>query len=122
MSTYIRQGIINPPIDELLDKVDSKYRLVLFAAKRARQINAYYANPSDRLDSNIGPLVEVSHAEKPLTSAMREIEEDYLECIEYDPEVEMAQRLAAQTDPEYAMDDADFAPLDILDGLDPDLA
>ena len=33
-------GITNPPIDDLLDVVDSKYRLVIMAAKRARQINA----------------------------------------------------------------------------------
>ena len=30
-------GITNPPIDELLDKAGSKYSLVLYAAKRARQ-------------------------------------------------------------------------------------
>ncbi len=30
------QGIIDPPIDELLTKVDSKFALVVFAAKRAR--------------------------------------------------------------------------------------
>jgi DNA-directed RNA polymerase subunit omega len=36
-------GITNPPIDELLDRTDSKYSLVIYAAKRARQINAYYS-------------------------------------------------------------------------------
>ena len=41
--TPAADGIINPPIDELLDVVDSKYRLVIMAAKRARQINAYYS-------------------------------------------------------------------------------
>ena len=35
-------GITNPPIDELLTKVSSKYALVIFAAKRARQINDYF--------------------------------------------------------------------------------
>ena len=39
----VADGIINPPIDELLEVVDSKYRLVIMAAKRARQINAYYS-------------------------------------------------------------------------------
>ena len=29
-------GIIDPPIDDLLSKVDSKYQLVIFASKRAR--------------------------------------------------------------------------------------
>ena len=33
-------GITDPPIDELLDHVSSKYALVIFAAKRARQINS----------------------------------------------------------------------------------
>jgi len=37
------EGIINPPIDDLLKVVDSKYGLVIMASKRARQINAYYA-------------------------------------------------------------------------------
>ena len=37
-------GIIDPPIDDLLSKVDSKYQLVIFASKRARQINDYYAD------------------------------------------------------------------------------
>ena len=32
----VADGIINPPIDELLGVVDSKYRLVIMAAKRAR--------------------------------------------------------------------------------------
>lgn len=42
-----RDGIIDPPIDELLGKVDSKYQLVIYAAKRARQINAYYSDLGD---------------------------------------------------------------------------
>ena len=36
--TTTADGITNPPIDDLLDVVDSKYRLVIMAAKRARQI------------------------------------------------------------------------------------
>ena len=37
------EGIVNPPVDRLLDKTDSKYGLVIFGARRARQINAYYS-------------------------------------------------------------------------------
>ena len=36
----VAEGITNPPIDDLLEKVDSKYKLVLYSSKRARQINA----------------------------------------------------------------------------------
>ena len=32
-------GITNPPIDELLDRASSKYALVIYAAKRARQLS-----------------------------------------------------------------------------------
>ena len=53
-------GIINPPIDELLEIVDSKYRLVILAAKRARQINAYYHSLSEgAYGEYTPPMVEV---------------------------------------------------------------
>src|SRR3954462_9349369 len=72
-------GIIDPPIDELLTKVDSKYGLVIFASKRARQINDYYADLHEgSLFDNVGPLVESSIADKPLSVALREINEDKL--------------------------------------------
>ena len=38
------EGIVSPSIDNLMDRVDSKYELVMFAAKRARQINDYYSS------------------------------------------------------------------------------
>ncbi|KQO99841.1 DNA-directed RNA polymerase subunit omega [Leifsonia sp. YIM 134122] len=73
-------GIIDPPIDELLSKVDSKYALVIFASKRARQINDYYADLHDgSLFDNVGPLVDSSIEDKPLSVAMREINEDKLQ-------------------------------------------
>ena len=71
-------GIINPPIDDLLDVVDSKYRLVIMAAKRARQINAYYAQLGEGLLEYVGPLVETRVQEKPLSIALREISERLL--------------------------------------------
>ena len=67
------EGITNPPIDDLLDKVDSKYRLVIFAAKRARQINAYYSQLGEGLLEIVGPLVGVAPQEKPLSVALREL-------------------------------------------------
>ncbi|WP_300342956.1 DNA-directed RNA polymerase subunit omega [Nesterenkonia sp.] len=72
------EGIIDPPIDDLVKKADSKYALVLFAAKRARQINNYYAQLHEGLFEHIGPLVETKLNEKPLSIALREINEDLL--------------------------------------------
>ena len=90
--TNIQEGITSPPIDELLDKVDSKYRLVLFAARRARQINAYYSQLGEGLLENVGPLVDSTTQEKPLSISLREIEADLLECQEIDPEAEASAR------------------------------
>ena len=67
------EGITNPPIDDLLDKVSSKYALVIYAAKRARQINDYYAQLGEGLLEYVGPLVEPGPREKPLSIALREI-------------------------------------------------
>jgi DNA-directed RNA polymerase subunit omega len=66
-------GITNPPIDELLEATDSKYSLVIYAAKRARQINAYYSQLGEGLLEYVGPLVETGVQEKPLSIALREI-------------------------------------------------
>lgn len=71
-------GIVNPPIDSLLERVDSKYALVLFAAKRARQINAYYSQLHEGLFEYVGPLVDTELNEKPLSIALREVESDLL--------------------------------------------
>jgi DNA-directed RNA polymerase subunit omega len=78
-------GIISPPIDELLDVVDSKYRLVIMAAKRARQINAYYSQLSEGLLEHVGPLVEVRVQEKPLSISLREIRERMLTVEPIEP-------------------------------------
>ena len=72
-------GIIEPPIDDLLEKVDSKYALVIFASQRARQINDYYTDLHDgNLFDNVGPLVDASVDDKPLSTALHEIAEGKL--------------------------------------------
>jgi DNA-directed RNA polymerase subunit omega len=72
------EGIINPPIDSLLEASDSKYALVIYGAKRARQINAYYSQLHEGLFEYVGPLVETKLNEKPLSIALREINEGML--------------------------------------------
>ena len=72
------EGITNPPIDELLEKVESKYALVIYAAKRARQINAYYSQLGEGLLEYVGPLVDTHVQEKPLSVALREANQDLL--------------------------------------------
>jgi DNA-directed RNA polymerase subunit omega len=84
--TAAPEGIINPPIDELLDVVDSKYGLVIMASKRARQINAYYSQLGEGLLEYVGPMVETRVQEKPLSIALREIREGMLRAEQAQPE------------------------------------
>lgn len=72
------EGITDPPIDELLERVDSKYALVIYAAKRARQINTYNSQLQEGLLEFVGPLVPAGQEDKPLSVAMREINEGML--------------------------------------------
>lgn len=97
-------GITDPPIDKLLEKADSKYALVLYAAKRARQINAYYSQLGEGLLENVGPLVDIGIQEKPLSIALREVNAGVLECTQFDPEAEAAAREAAASDPDFSLD------------------
>jgi DNA-directed RNA polymerase subunit omega len=74
------EGIVAPPIDELLAKVGSHYELVIFASKRARQINEYYsALHEGSLFNYVGPLVDSSIDDKPLSIALHEIHQGRLE-------------------------------------------
>ena len=72
-------GLANRPIDYPLKPADSNYALVIFASKRARQINSYFTQLNEGLLQNIGPLVEYQNNEKPLSIAFREIDEGLLE-------------------------------------------
>ena len=84
-SLPVAEGITYPPIDDLLTKTDSKYKLVLYSAKRARQINAYYSQLGEGLLEYVGPLVDTHVQEKPLSIALREINSDLIEFKPSDP-------------------------------------
>ncbi|MDZ7674205.1 MAG: DNA-directed RNA polymerase subunit omega [Acidimicrobiales bacterium] len=65
--------MMNPPIEELLDRSDSKFRLVTLASTRARQINSYFnAVGSGGLGSQVPPQVP-SVSRKPLSIGFEEI-------------------------------------------------
>ncbi len=80
------EGITYPPIDELLERTQSKYSLVTVAAQRARQINAYNMQLESNLIQFVGPVVPIDAEDKPLSIALREIVEDKLEFTEKDSE------------------------------------
>ena len=67
-----RSTLMDPPIEDLLDKVDSKFTLVALSAKRARQINSYYNQLGEGLGVVVPPQV-TSVSGKPLTIAFEEV-------------------------------------------------
>jgi DNA-directed RNA polymerase subunit omega len=67
--------MMNPPIEELLDRVDSKFGLVTLAARRARHINAYFNQLGEGLGQMVPPQVS-SVARKPLSIGFEEIAAD----------------------------------------------
>ena len=72
-------SLIEPKIDDLLGQVDSKYTLVILAAKRARQINSYYTQLGEGIGEFVAPLVSsVDPGRKPLSIALEEISQSKL--------------------------------------------
>ncbi len=67
-----RPTLMDPPVEDLLDKVDSKFTLVALSSKRARQINSYYNQLGESLGVIVPPQV-TSVSGKPLTIAFEEI-------------------------------------------------
>jgi len=69
--------MIEPTIDQLLERVDSKYSLVVLSARRAREINSYYSQLGEGRGEFVPPLVESGGLRnKPLSIAMEEIAQD----------------------------------------------
>ena len=64
--------LMDPPIEELLDKVDSKFTLVALASRRARQVNSYYNSLGEGLGVVVPPQV-ASASGKPLSIAFEEV-------------------------------------------------
>lgn len=98
------EGITNPPIDDLLAVTSSKYELVAIAAQRARQINSYYAQLQEGLLENVGPLVTPGTHEKPLSIALREINEGKIVAREV-TEADFAPEQTAETAQPVASND-----------------
>lgn len=100
--------MINPPIENLLDKVDSKFSLVTLAARRARNINSYFNQLGDGLGGMIPPQVS-STARKPLSIGFEEISERKIVWTEApeEPELEIDPDAEAQAAADAAAMESD---------------
>jgi DNA-directed RNA polymerase subunit omega len=68
--------MIHPKVETLMKKVDSRYTLVILAAKRARQINAYYSQLGEGIRDFVPPqVVRLGENAKSLSVALEEVAE-----------------------------------------------
>lgn len=75
--------MMEPQVEELLERCESKFSLVTLAAKRAREINSYYGNLGEGTGQVVPPQV-TSTASKPLSIAFEEIAADKVEGVVID--------------------------------------
>lgn len=94
--------MMNPPIEDLLDCVDSKFSLVTLAARRARQINSYFSHLGEGLGHMVPPQVPVV-AHKPLSISFEEIAAHKVIRVEMSDEVEATDEAEAE-DADAAVD------------------
>jgi DNA-directed RNA polymerase subunit omega len=93
----VQDTMMNPRIEDLMGKVESKFRLVTLAALRARQINSYFGQLGEGLGATIPPQV-TSVARKPLSIAFEEISADKIESVPDIPVDEAEVDESAPTD------------------------
>jgi DNA-directed RNA polymerase subunit omega len=112
-------------IDELLDKVDSKYTLVHLSARRAREINDYYHSLGEGLGQYTPPLVDQVDSNKPLSIALEEIAREKI-VVQYPgdalraAEELLAQDLSDSSDVDLSDEDRARAQADVVElGAEP---
>src|ERR1043166_8475452 len=75
-----RASLMEPRMEHLLERVDSKFTLVTLAAMRAREINDYYNQLGEGLGKIVPPQVN-SVSRKPLSISLEEIEAGKIEAV-----------------------------------------
>jgi DNA-directed RNA polymerase subunit omega len=86
--------MMDPPVEELLERTGSKFALVALASRRARDINRYYSQLGDGLGMVPPPQV-TSTASKSLSIAFEEIAADKIQPAELPSAEELAAAEAA---------------------------
>jgi DNA-directed RNA polymerase subunit omega len=80
-----RPSLMDPRIETLMGKVDSKFTLVTLAAMRAREINDYYNQLGEGLGRIVPPQV-TSVSRKPLSIALEEVSAGKIVYERVDPD------------------------------------
>ncbi len=97
-----RASLMQPRIEQLMSKVDSKFTLVTLSSMRAREINDYYNQLGEGLGRIVPPQV-TSVSRKPLSIAMEEVAADKIVYERIDP---IEDEIADDVVVEIAADDS----------------
>jgi DNA-directed RNA polymerase subunit omega len=108
-----RNTLMDPPIEDLLDKVDSKFTLVALGSARARQVNSYYNSLGEGLGKVVPPQV-ASVSGKPVSIAFEEIAAGKATYTRIDPEEEAAALALAEAEAAAALELVDVVEEPVL--------
>jgi DNA-directed RNA polymerase subunit omega len=89
-----RASLMEPRMENLLARTNSKFTLVTLAALRAREINDYYNQLGEGLGKIVPPQV-TSVSRKPLSISLEEIEAGKIEAVPLPEEPEEGDAEAA---------------------------
>ncbi len=87
--------MMNPPIEGLLERARSKFKLVTLGSTRARQINSYFGQLGEGLGAAVPPQVN-STARKPLSIAFEEVSADKIVPVDLPTDEEIAAQAAEE--------------------------
>jgi DNA-directed RNA polymerase subunit omega len=94
-----RPSLMDPRIESLMGKVDSKFTLVTLAAMRAREINDYYNQLGEGLGRIVPPQV-TSVSRKPLSIALEEVAAGKIVYERIEPADDSVAAAEAETPPD----------------------
>ena len=95
MAQQPRATMMDPQIEQLLERVDSKFTLVTLSARRARQINSYFNQLGEGLGSIVPPQV-ATVSRKPMSISLEEIAADKITYARIEPTEDDAEGDAAE--------------------------
>ena len=72
--------MMNPTLEGLMDRTNSKFALVTLSARRAREINSYFNQLGEGLGTMVPPQVS-STSRKPLSISFEEIAADKIKSV-----------------------------------------
>lgn len=98
-----RASLMEPRIEMLLGRENSRFTLVTLAARRAREINDYYNQLGEGLGKIVPPQV-TSVSRKPLSIALEEIEVGKI--VKAEPVEEPEGEADTETSADASTDDA----------------